>query len=341
MDATLIQRTRYVLHSRVRRVQKCNLYLFESSCRELIKWLENHPIISPIIANLTSQEAELRAQLDHVLDELGESGKSSVEEIEADLPTSDNFAAVWWHTVAVASHADELPGDGGRSILDLLHRFLTNGRSFNVADYVEAIRDVAVDGLYEYLDEHLDRRNAIWGLLLKYQQRSEWFRRERLRQFAEVGLEGKSGELGLSVDLNEYILDQGVEFFVEATSASGEADLLLRDPDGRYIVLDAKYLPTGANRSKTLRTLAGGFHQVYRYCKDYSEPEGFLVAFSCLENRIRLELQESDGLPFIKIGGKTVYYLEVHISDEPSASRSGTATEMSFSADELINEIEE
>jgi hypothetical protein len=89
----------------------------------------------------------------------------------------------------------------------------------------DTVRDVFIKGLYEYLDEQLDARNALLGLLLKYKHRSEWFRRGRLRQIAKEGLEKESGgERALAIDLQEYVYDQGVEYTIEPTSASGEPD---------------------------------------------------------------------------------------------------------------------
>jgi hypothetical protein len=82
-----------------------------------------------------------------------------------------------------------------------------------------------------------------------------------------------------------------------------------------------------------------GFHQVARYCDDDHEPEGFLVSFIRTPKRISLELEESDGLWFLKLGGKTIYYLPVQISDEPSASKSGKAEEVIITKEELVSPV--
>jgi hypothetical protein len=83
------------------------------------------------------------------------------------------------------------------------------------------------------------------------------------------------------------------------------------------------------------------FHQVARYCDDYHEPEGFLVSFVRSSKRIRLEFEESDGLRFLKLAGKTIYYLPVQISDEPSASKSGQAEEVRITKEELVFPVTE
>jgi hypothetical protein len=197
-----------------------------------------------------------------------------------------------------------------------------------------------VDDLYDYVDEQIDARNAIFGLLRKYKSRSEHFHQFRLRSYAEEGLEGRqAGERALAVDLHEYLLDQSLEFFIEPSSASGEVELVLREPEGRYLVIDAKYIDPGDPPSRIKTKLASGFHQVSRYCDDYDEPEGFLVNFVNSPKRLRLELDVNDGLDYLRIGGKTIYYMEVRIADQPSASQSGKATEIEVSREKLRSRI--
>jgi hypothetical protein len=225
-------------------------------------------------------------------------------------------------------------------VISCLGEYLNGDTHIKFDDAVSVVRDVAVDGLYEYLDEHLDERNSIYSILIKYKQRSEWFRKNRLRQYAEDGLERKKGEVALAIDVQEYILDQGVEFFVEPASASGEVDLVLKSSEGRYIVVDAKYVKNESNRSSVLNKLASGFHQVARYCNDFNVSEGFLVNFVANTTRIRLTLDSLDGFPYLHVGNKIIYYIEVNIADEPSASKSGKATEIELSKEELISSIE-
>jgi hypothetical protein len=193
---------------------------------------------------------------------------------------------------------------------------------------VEVVRDVALDSVFEFLDEQLDGRNAMFGLLLKYKQRCEWFWRDRLRAFATDGLEGRRGERSLAHDLYDYILGQGVDFTVEPLSAGGKVDLLLKEPEGRVLVLDAKYIPEGAPPSKMKTTLADGFHQVHRYCRDFSEPAGFLVVYLESPKRLALPLTVRDGFPSVTIAGTVVYCLTITIADEPSASKAGKAEEV-------------
>lgn len=255
--------------------------------------------------------------------------------------TTDEHAAVCWAiTRAISAIAQNNLGTV-HQVYNAIHNYLTDDDSFVELDTaVGAIRDVAIDGVYEYLDEKLDSRNITYGLLLKYKQRAEWFHRSRLRDVADRGLEGKTGERALAIDLQEYVFDQQVEFVIEPVSASGETDLILKDPEGGRLILDDKYIAEDASRSEILRKLSDGFHQVYRYCDDYNEGVGFLVVFVRSTKRLALELEESDGTRFLRLGGKTIYCIEVHISEELSASRSGQAEEIQISRAELIKTIE-
>jgi hypothetical protein len=190
---------------------------------------------------------------------------------------------------------------------------------------------VALDGLYEWIDEKIDSRNAVLGLLVKYKQRSEWFGRERLRLLADGG-----GERALAVDLQQYIFDQGVEFTIEPTSSSGEPDLVLRDTDDSHVILDAKYIPVGAPPSEFKRKLSHGFHQVARYCHDFNEPVGYLVVFLADSKAPTLPLSVQDGFSFLEVNGKLVYYVPVAIAEAPSASKAGRAEEVAITMSDLI-----
>lgn len=337
MDQQLVQRTRYILRSRLRRTQSCPIALFPSACQHLVDWLNHHPLFRALIEGLERQTGDAIEQVKKMESELTtELTHSSYDPGFYSAKTTEEHAAVCWLIVRAVARTFSMSESHRHFIIRNFCEYLTGEDLFEIDKAVEPIRDVAVDGLYEYLDEKLDTRNIIYGILLKYKQRSEWFHRARLRQLADDGLEGKKGERGLAVDLQEYVFDQQIEFVIEPSSSSGEADLLLRDPEGRYLILDAKYIPVDASRSLMVEKLAAGFHQVYRYCEDFNEPEGFLISFHRSILRVTPELEETDGISYLKLGGKIIYYLAVHISDEPSASRSGKAEDVYISRDELV-----
>ncbi|MDU0355660.1 hypothetical protein RS130_18825 [Paraglaciecola aquimarina] len=254
--------------------------------------------------------------------------------------TNLKHSSVCWLIVKGIAELENVEPRKQQFVIQCLGEYLNNDAHIKFDDAVSVLRDVAIDGLYEHLDEHLDERNSIYSILIKYKQRSEWFRKNRLRDYAQSGLENKKGEVALAIDVQEYILDQGVEFFVEPASASGEVDLVLKSSEGRYIVVDAKYVKNESSRSSVLNKLASGFHQVARYCNDFDVGEGFLVNFVANTTRIRLGLDTLDSFPYLNVGNKIIYYIEVNIADEPSASKSGKATEIELSKEELISTLE-
>lgn len=297
-------------------------------------WLENHAIFAPIIAQLVQPSPELeylRGAVDAAVN-----GTNSPETQHYSARTIEGHAAscalVVKEIAALADTAQRSQNSG----LQVLACFLRPGaRLYKTEECLEVLRDVALDGLFEYLDEQLASRNAVFGLLNKYKQRCEWFRRVQLRALADGVAGGVRGERALASDLHEYLLDQGVDFTIEPTSGSGEVDLLLRDSDGRYTIIDAKYLDTSAAISTIRTKLSSGFHQVHRYCEDYNEPSGFLVPFTIGSKKLTLDLEESDGLKYLSVGSKRIYYMEIAIADAPTASAAGRAAEVTLSSADL------
>jgi hypothetical protein len=355
MDPELVQRTRYILRTRFRRAQTCPTAMLGSVCTQLLTWLNTHPVTAAHISGLKQ------------LSSMG--APAAVYKVEADIlerkknaplnhygsydPGFYNATDIEEHTAlclaileVVARSFDKFEDFEGEFFLCLLGEYLTkkvvkDRQQEALSNAVGVIRDVAFDGLFEYLDERLDSRNVILALLLKYKQRSEWFRRERLRQYAQNELEGRKGEPALAIDLHEYLLDQSVEFFIEETSAKGEPDIVLREPDGKYIVVEAKYLMKKDNPSEIKRKLAKGFHQIFQYCNDFNEPAGYLVVFSESPLRLLIELEEQDSWRLLRLGGRQIYYVEISIADTPSASQLGRADEVTISKSDLVTDYKD
>lgn len=334
MDEQLIQRTRYILHNRVRQVQKSRVNLFPSSCARLLNWLKNHPIFAPIIAKLEKSNLDSQNMVNAIVNSVKKN--ESISSVPRTTFTSfEEQAADYYHIVKGLSEIPDTDEYQMKDGIDLFSYYLVRENFSDFEKSFEVIKDYAIDGLFEYLDEQLDTRNAIYGLLLKYKQKAEWFSSSDLRKTAIEGYNGKYGERALTIDLQKFIFNQGVDFIIEPSSASGEVDLVLKASDSRYLIIDAKYLPDSTYRSEIVRKLSTGFHQVMRYCEDYNEPEGFLVTFLNTNKRINLELPEADSFSFITIGSKTIYHMFINICEEVSASKSGKADEIIISLDEL------
>ncbi|MCZ2268629.1 MAG: McrC family protein [Ignavibacteriales bacterium] len=339
MDEQLIQRSRYVLHARAKRVKTCPEYLFPSASLHWLTWLNSHPILKYNLEYLNNLSFETK-------DKFLASKQAMLDGKEIDrgfvylAKNNDEHAAICLFIVSeIAQFTGEMNQDKIWSSLANYATLLNNSWVHKVEDVIELLRDVAIDGLFEYLDEQLDSRNILYGLLLKYKQRSEWFYRERLRSYADIGLEGYSGERALAVDLQEYIFNQGVEFSVEPKSKVGRPDLILVAPEGKKVVVETKYIRKDSSRASVVNLLKSAFHQVFVYCQMYNEPDGFLVIFMNDNKRISMDLEQIDGLGYFKIGGKIIYPILITITDEDWASKLGEATELNISKDELKTEI--
>lgn len=337
MDPLLVQRTRYLLKSRFRWPQTCPANLLADACKQLMGWLETHTLLRAHIDRLQDIETCAAIEIDDIFKILRKEPFEAVHR-SYDATNFETHAAICFRFVRAVGDLTQLPHHRVADGLTQMSSFLVREEIYKFDDAVEGIRDVALDGLFEYLDERLDSDSAIYAVLLKYKERCQWFHRSRLRSYAVEGLEGKTGERALAIDLYDYILGQGIDLVIEQTSASGEPDLVLTNSDGRRLVIDAKYI-SDDSKGAVVRKLAHGFHQVARYCNDFSEPSGFLVVFLTTSNRLALELQQRDGLEYVSIGGRCIYYLPILISDEPSASKSGVGREISISLQELVEQV--
>ena len=337
MDPQLVQRTRYVLRSRTRRAQTCPNVLLGSACTQLVAWLKNHPFFGPYTSRLVAAYPDLYGRIAELQTQVLE-GANSLEPGRQVSKSVEEHGALCWFSVQAVAATVELEHQRQQFMANVMGGFATGEEHYKVDEIYETFRDVLVDGLYEFLDEQIDSRNVTFGLLLKFKQQVEWFKRTEAQSVASrSGHDG--GERGLAKFLQEYVFENGFDFVVEPTSASGEVDLVLKDPDGHRLVLDAKLIRHDAGPSDVKRQISTGFHQVARYCDDYNEPYGFLTVFLSTDKRISLELEESDGLRFLRLDGKTIYYLPISIADLPSASKAGQANEISISRDELVKEI--
>ena len=67
------------------------------------------------------------------------------------------------------------------------------------------------------------------------------------------------------------------------------------------VSLDAKFVPDRDGPAAITRKLAGGVHQVTRYCDHWDESYGFLLTFVDSAKRIVLDVEEVDGLRSVNV----------------------------------------
>jgi hypothetical protein len=348
MDTQLVQRTRYLLKARVKYALTCPPIQIQAACRQWLTWITAHAIFGSIVARIETT----RYSWESMIDEIGKFfivPRAKRPNLSLISPESHaEQAAFCFRCIKLLAETnlymeESTAHEKASAISQMIKTIsltISGNESERTDEAYENLREVVFKGLYEYLDEQLDARNALLGLLLKYKHRSEWFRKYRLRDIATNGLEYKKdgGERALAIDLYEYVFDQGVDFSIEPKSASGEADLIGRDSEGRHIVIDAKYISPSDTPSEIKKKLSVGFHQVARYCEDHNESYGYLVPYINHRKSLRLPLEETDGFRYLTVKGKIIYYIPVDIGDHPSASQSGPADEIDISKDELLKE---
>ena len=353
MDQQLVQRTRYLLQTRFRRMRTAPTGNFELVCGQVLDWLGNHPILSAVLQHLDNVPGDHHLEIKLIFESENISGgRYHAITIRKDQRQENEPKFKGYTPMSIEEHVSAclqiIRASISRPDLDfyqLLAVYLTREeyslRTSSNKNPLEAIKEIAIRDLYEYLDEHLDGINSVNGILQKYKQSAEWFQKQALQQIVENGYGGKTGERALALHLQQYVFDQGVEFTVEPTSASGEVDLLLRDPFGQFIIIDAKYVKRDIAPSAITRKIAEGFNQVARYCDDFNQPEGFLTVFVDDDRSILIDLEQNDGFRYFNIGGNIIYYSEINIAERPSASESGKARQIHITSEKLVEEINE
>jgi hypothetical protein len=191
--------------------------------------------------------------------------------------------------------------------------------------------------LYEYLDEHIDDNRAILSVLRNYKHRCEWFQSKRLFDLYCDGKENRKAEKNLAFDLYEFLFLQGIDFSIEPSSASGEADLVNAQDSEDRLIADVKIFD-GENKRKSY--IISGFHQVLTYTRDYNQPFGYLVIFKTCERGLNISGSDQEqSIPMISMGGKTIFFLIVDIYQyEKTASQRGKLETVHLSPEDFYTE---
>jgi hypothetical protein len=305
MDSDLVERTRRQLRNRVEAVEKCPASAFPIYLAHLLGWVTAHPMLSLLLVPLKEQKDVHHARLKALF-------QPSAMAPTVQSPTSswDDSVAFAWAALVLASELEFVHhlADVYKIVTAATGARMTQGTGTETA--ARELRAGPLALFHLYLDEQVDSRNVVLGLLRKYKKRCEWFRREYLRGIALNRHEGRTGEKALSFDLYEYLHDQTVDFSIEPATALGEPDLVGDTKEGQPLVVDAKYV---SRNDKLKDTMGKGFRQVIQYLQDENEPVGYLVTFLACDHRPQIEGEADDGFPCFRLDNKTVYYVTIDI----------------------------
>ena len=296
MDSAYLQRIRFQLQKRFRRLNSCSYMLVHSSVVQFWAYLQADPLTAGILAKLEAVAPPYTAEIAAI---------TSRRELAEFTTEAEQIGFVY----RVVQHCAQQPLASHLGPEVKIGHALSNERQHNEA--LNQFREMFLEPLYEYVDDALDQQGAVLSLLVKYKRKVEWFERDALSELAA------DNERKLAKHLYAYLFEQGLDFHIEPQSVSGEADLVAPD-----LVLDAKVFD-GVRRGVSY--LASGVHQVHTYARDFNQEVGYLVVYKSCPETLDFPFFRSGQLaPSVSVGGKTIYIFVVDICHyESSASKRG------------------
>jgi len=317
VNKELIQNLRYKLQKRTRRLNSLDFTVFHYGLKQYWGFLISQPVIESILEELSKKVSSVESEAAKIL---------AREPIVFDTEI-DNIAASYFILKSCVASDNKHMEVQVATVYDL---------GSKPDDELDLFRSLFLEPLYDYIDEQLDDQRAVLAVLKRYKHRSEWFHRNRLFEMWEANTQ--QGEKTLALDLYEYLFDQGVDFVIEPSSVSGEADFVGSQAGDDRLVADAKIFTMEKGKSY----LVNAFHQVYTYTRDYNESFGYLVIFKLCPEDLKFPCTDQEqSVPCITHNGKTIFILVIDIAQhELSASKRGGLKTIEITEAELIRECE-
>jgi len=319
MNPDYVQNVRYKLQKRFRRLNAAGWEIFHYALKQFWDFLYAQPVLVGIMEDVERRSTSCQGDADAIL------GSQPL------LPETE-FESVgigyWLIKKCVES------GDGDIEIR-VGHQY-RSGTKHN--DAIELFRSYFVEPLYEYVDEQLDEQRAMLALLHRYKQKCEWFQRGQLFEAWEA--DTSRGEKTLAIHLYEYLHDQGIDFHIEPSSASGEVDLISAQESTEPLLADAKIFNPSKGCGKDY--LSTAVKQIYTYAVDYNESFGYLVVYKTCPVDLRLALtNQAAATPFLIHNNKTIFLLVVDIfPHEKPASKRGPLKPVEITEEDLVRVAE-
>ena len=209
-------------------------------------------------------------------------------------------------------------------------------------DACNALTESVAGPVINYLHDQIDEDSNVVFILERFKRKTEWFTKDRLfRGYTE---DTSTGEKQLDQALRQALFESGIDYpFSQPASPSGEADVVALLESDDPIVLEVKvYDP---DRSRSVRHLRQGFHQVLRYANDYNQSTGYLVIFNCSAHQMLVAGKHSEPTETparIKHAGKTFFVFVIDVNpDIASASKEDPSSRRVVHIGDLIRSPEE
>lgn len=334
MDSHLIQRYRYKLQNRFRRVKAADVNVFHWSLCQFWEFLNSKEIFRDILAILekeynrvTNENENFKLEVEGVIDNTLNSGKIIGYELEL------HGVIAGYRVVKSCVQLGLLDGQHIRE-LNIGRRYTRFTKGADNNDAVNSFIDNFVEPLFEYIDEQLDDQNMLLSLLIKYKNITEWFEREKLRNLWKN--DTSKGEEKLALDLYKFLYSQGLEFHVEPKSSVGRIDLISEQSGDERLLVDAKVF----NRNKC--HIIGGFNQIYTYALNYNQAYGCLVVYNVTEQPLAFDFKSPDDRNYSHLffNNKSIFAIIIDIGDLPPASQRGKLKACVISEAEIVENEE-
>lgn len=328
MHTDIVQRLRYKLQKRARKVNSAGYQTFHFAVRRWWGFLHSNEIIIGILEQLADLVPAAKGDAERIIK--GERLHGESEEEESSL--------AYWIIRSCYEAKDN-------SDIELfIAGIYSHARQHD--EKLEIFKDIFVEPLYEYIDEQLDDQRAVLGLLRRYKHNCEWFQRNEVLDIFQKEVErgtqeGKKGrgEKQLALHLYEYLYNQGLSFSIEPTSVSGEADLIASQNTVDPLIADVKLFDPSSSKNKSY--IIKGFQQVYQYTLDFNEPFGYLVIFKTCEDGLAISAaNQEQSTSFVTVNGRTIFIVIIDLyPHEKSASKRGKLKTHTISEDEFVTQI--
>lgn len=208
-----------------------------------------------------------------------------------------------------------------------------------IAQMLDRFREGFLTPFYEYIDEHIEDRNIVLAELIRFKHLAEWFRAKDL--WEKWKSDSRAGERHLAFSVYEFLYEQGIDFHIEPTSASGEADMVSAQGSASPLVADVKIFDPDSGRNSSY--IKKGIHQVFYYLQDFHQPIGYVVVFKGTSKQLDLQVSGNSSVevPFFTVGDKTIFLIQIDIypHQESASKRPIPETEV-ISEDELRSETQ-
>lgn len=321
MDRDQLQLIRYKLQKRVRRLNSTEHQIFHYTLRQFWGFLQSQPLLMGVMAYLETTKFQVNEDVERIF-----TGKEAMV-----FDNEEENAAACYFVLKRCSESTD-----ARIEISVGRCY---SRKSELNELLESFKDIFLEPFYDYLDEHLDESRAVLALILKYKKSCEWFKRhELLVRWTE---NPSKGEKFLALNMYEYLFQQGLDFYIEPTSASGEVDLISSQVGDERLLADAKiYNP---EKGKGKQYILAGFNQLYTYALDYNEPVGYLVIFKTSKDSLCFALSETyHHTPFITYNNKTIFFVVIDLFEwEESASKRGNFKSVEITESDIVSVVQE